>query len=183
MSAMSVKRSRGICLSLLSLSLLALSHQGYAHPGHADPVTISRASSVYLQKLVPHYLKVQKALAQGAFTDETRGAASAIERLMKEANAKEKDPSGRKMFGAVAKSAGSIGAAAGIDEARAEFSGLNDELLPFFDSWPSHLLAHDLVLYTCHDTEQWWLQANGDKSADPYRGSSVHCSDLVEKER
>ena len=136
-----------------------------------------------MQKLVPHYLKVQKALSEGVFTDETKGAASAIERLMKEANSKEKDPSGRKMFGAVAKSAGSISAATEIEAARAEFSSLNDELLPFFDSWPSHLLAHDLVLYTCNDTEQWWLQANGDKVADPYRGSSVHCNDLTEKER
>ncbi len=179
-----MKRSRSVCLPLLStLALALLSQLGYAHPGHADPVTISRASNVYLQKLVPHYLKVQKALSLDAFTDEVKEAASAIERLTKEAGAKEKDPSGRKMFGAVTKSAGSISAAAGIDAARAGFAELNDELLPFFDSWPSHLLAYDLVLYTCNDTKQWWLQVNGDKVADPYRGSSVRCDDLTEKER
>lgn len=180
----SMNLNRGILPGLLAMLALALtSQQGYAHPGHADPVTISRSSGVYLEKLVPHYLKVQKALAQDAFTEETKGAASAIERLTKEANAKEKDPSGRKMFGSVSKSAGSISAAGGIEAAREAFASLNDELLPFFDSWPSHLLAHDLVLYTCHDTEQWWLQANGDKVADPYRGASVRCDDLVEKER
>lgn len=179
-----MKQSCKVWLPFLSMLMLTLlNHQIYAHPGHADPVTISRATNVYLQKLVPHYLKIQKALSQDGLTDEVKGAAGAIERLMKEAGAKERDSSGRKMYVAVAKSAGSISAAAGIEEAREAFSELNDELLPFFASWPSHLLAHDLVLYTCNDTEQWWMQANGDKVADPYRGSSVHCADLVERGR
>jgi hypothetical protein len=179
----SIKRHRGILSGVLFVLLALTGQHGHAHPGHADPVTISRSSGVYLEKLLPHYLKVQKALAQGVFTEETQGAADAIQRLTKEAGAKEKDPSGRKMFGAVSKAAAAIGAADGIDAAREAFAALNDELLPFFDSWPSHLLAHDLVLYTCDDTEQWWLQANGDKVADPYRGASVRCGKLVEKER
>lgn len=178
-----VKRNLGILSSALLILTVLTAQQIHAHPGHADPVTISRSSSMYLQNLVPHYLKLQKAFAQGVFTEETQGAADAIQRLTREAAGKEKDPSGRKMFGAVSKAAAAISAAEGIDAAREAFVSLNDELLPFFDSWPSHLLAHDLVMYTCKDTEQWWLQANGDKVADPYRGASVRCEALVEKER
>lgn len=175
---------RNSWLRLLSMLGLVLVHQqSYAHPGHADPITISRSSSVYLQKLLPHYLKIQKALAQEEFNDDVKGAASAIERLGKEASAKETDPSGRKMFSGVAKWAASIGAAGEVGDAREAFDELNDVLLPFFNEWPSHLLAHDLVLYTCNDTKQWWLQTNGDKVADPFRGALVPCDDLVEKER
>lgn len=174
---------KSVGISLLLALILAPLHQIHAHPGHADPVTISRGSNVYMKNLVPHYLKLQKALAGDDLTEEAKGAAGAIERLAKEAHAKEKDPSGKKMFDAVARSAGAIGAAAGIEDAREGFAELNDSLLPFFDSWPSHLLAHDLVLYTCEDTEQWWMQANGDTVADPYRGSSIRCADLTEKAR
>ncbi|VAW86686.1 hypothetical protein MNBD_GAMMA17-590 [hydrothermal vent metagenome] len=168
-------------LLLLTLALVPLS-QGYAHPGHADTVTISRSTHVYLQKMVPHYLKIQKSLAIGELNAETRGAAEAIQRLIKKARKKEKDPSGKRMYKGVVKTAGFIGAASSIEAAREEFAELNDILLPFFDNWPNHILEHDLVLYTCKETKQWWLQPNGDKVADPYRGASVACADLTEKE-
>ncbi len=166
---------------LLALTLAPIS-QSYAHPGHADPVTISRATHVYMQKLVPHYLTIQKALAAGELTDEARGAAEAIQRLVKKARKKENNPSGKKMYKGVAKAAGFIASAGSVDAAREEFDELNNILMPFFDNWPSHILEHDLVLYTCKETTQWWLQANGDKAADPYRGASVTCDTLTEKE-
>jgi len=153
-----------------------------AHPGHAEPVTISRDTHVYMQKLVPHYLKIQKGLAAGELNDEIQGAAQAIERLLKKASKKESNASGKKMYKGVAKAAGSITAASDVDAARKAFAELSDILLPFFDSWPSHLLEHDLVLYTCKETKQWWLQANGDAVDDPYRGAGVACADLTEKE-
>ncbi len=168
-------------LLLLILSLIPLS-QSYAHPGHADPVTISRDTHVYMQKMVPHYLKVQKALAAGELSAEAKGAADAIQRLVKKARKKESDASGKKMYKGVAKAAGFISSATSIDAAREEFDELNNILMPFFDSWPSHILEHDLVLYTCKETTQWWLQANGDKVADPYRGASASCAELTEKE-
>jgi hypothetical protein len=168
-------------LLLLVLALAPLSHS-VAHPGHADPVTISRSTHVYMQKLVPHYLKIQKALAVGELNAEAKDAAEAIQRLIKKARKKEKDPSGKRMYKGVAKAAGFISAASNLETAREEFAELSDILLPFFDSWPNHILEHDLVLYTCKETKQWWLQANGDKVADPYRGASVTCADLTEKE-
>jgi len=167
---------------LLMLALMAPLSQSYAHPGHADPVTISRSTHVYMQKLVPHYLKIQKGLAAGELSDEVKGAAEAIKRLVGKARKKESDSSGKKMYKAVAKAADFIAKAGDVDTAREEFSELNDRLMPFFDRWPNHILEHDLVLYTCKESKQWWLQANGDKVADPYRGASVACSDLVEKE-
>ncbi len=168
-------------LLLFILALAPLS-QSYAHPGHADPVTISRDTHVYMQKLIPHYLKVQKALAAGELSAEAKGAADAIQRLVKKARKKESDSSGKKMYKGVAKAAGFISSATSIDTAREEFDELNNILMPFFDHWPSHILEHDLVLYTCKETEQWWLQANGDTVADPYRGASVACTELTEKE-
>lgn len=171
----------GLALLLFAL-LVAPLGQTYAHPGHADPVTISRATHAYMQKLVPHYLTIQQGLAAGELNDGVKGAAQAIERLAKKARKKESDSSGKKMYKAVAKSAGFIAAANNVGSAREEFAELSDTLLPFFDNWPNHILEHDLVLYTCKETKQWWLQANGDKVADPYRGASVSCADLVEKE-
>ncbi len=167
---------------LLFILALAPLGQSYAHPGHADPVTISRDTHVYMQKLIPHYLKVQKALAAGELSAEAKGAADAIQRLVKKARKKESDSSGKKMYKGVAKAAGFISSATSIDTAREEFDELNNILMPFFDHWPTHILEHDLVLYTCKETEQWWLQANGDTVADPYRGASVACAELTEKE-
>ncbi len=166
---------------LLALGLAPIG-QGYAHPGHADPVTISRATHIYMQKLVPHYLTIQKALAAGELSDKAKGAAEAIQRLAKKARKKESDSSGKKMYKGVAKAAGFISSAGTIDAAREEFDELNNILMPFFDHWPSHILEHDLVLYTCKETTQWWLQPNGEKAADPYRGASVVCDKLIEKE-
>jgi len=168
-------------LLLLVLALAPLS-QSLAHPGHADPVTISRSTHIYMQKLVPHYLIVQKGLAVGEVNEAVKGAADAIQRLVKKARKKESDPSGKKMYKGVGKAAGFISSASSLDAAREEFSELSDILLPFFDSWPNHILEHDLVLYTCKESKQWWLQANGDKVADPYRGATAHCADLIEKE-
>ncbi len=179
---MNVLLKSGGFVGVLVVFLLIPLGQSYAHPGHADPVTISRVTHVYMQKLVPHYLKIHKGLAAGTLNDEVKGAAEAIERLVNKARKKESDASGKKMYKSVAKASGFIAAANDIASAREEFAELNDVLMPFFDSWPSHILEHDLVLYTCEDTEQWWLQANGDKVADPYRGASVACADLVEKE-
>ena len=175
-----LKRNRPVLL-LLTLVFAPLG-QSYAHPGHAGPVTISRSTHAYMQKVVPHYLKIQKGLAAGELSDEIKGAAQAIERLLKKAGKKETDASGKKMYKGVAKAAGLIMAASDVNAARKTFAGLSDTLLPFFDSWPNHILEHDLVLYTCKETEQWWLQANGDAVADPYRGAGVVCSDLTEKE-
>lgn len=169
-------------LLLLVALVLAPLNQSFAHPGHADPVTISRSTHVYMQKLVPHYLEIQKGLAAGEVSDAVKGAAEAIQRLVKKARKKESDPSGKKMYKGVAKAAGFISSASSLDSAREEFDELNNIMMPFFDNWPNHLLEHDLVLYTCKETTQWWLQANGDKVADPYRGAAAHCSDLVEKE-
>ncbi len=174
------KHSRHAIL-LLALGLTPLS-QSYAHPGHADPVTISRDTHVYMQKLVPHYLKIQQGLAAGELNETVSGAADAIQRLVKKARKKESDSSGKKMYKGVAKAAGFINSASSLEAAREEFDELNNILMPFFDHWPNHILEHDLVLYTCKETEQWWLQANGDKAADPYRGTSVSCTDLIEKE-
>ncbi len=168
----------GLVLVLVSVPV----GQSFAHPGHADPVTISRSTHIYMQKLVPHYLTIQKALAAGELTDEAKGAAEAIQRLVKKARKKESDPSGKKMYKGVAKAAGFINSASSLDAAREEFDELNNILMPFFDHWPSHILEHDLVLYTCEETKQWWLQANGDRVADPYRGASVVCEKLTEKE-
>lgn len=176
-----LKSLNRITMLLLVLALIPLS-QGYAHPGHADPVTISRGTHVYMQKLVPHYIKIQKALAADTLDQDVKGAADAIERLANKAHEIESDPSGKKMYDVVAKSAGAIATASSVESAREAFAELNDKLLLFFNNWPSHILEHDLVLYTCKETKQWWLQANGDEVADPYRGSSVSCADLVEKE-
>lgn len=168
-----------------ALVVLALTigpiNQGYAHPGHADPVTISRTTLVYLQKLVPHYLEVQKHLAASKLNDKIKSAAEAMQRLAEKASEKESDPSGKKMYKAVTKSASFIQAAGTIDAAREAFAELNDQLLPFFDNWPSHLIEQDLVLYICKETKQWWMQPNGEKIADPYRGADIHCGNLVEK--
>ncbi len=175
-----LKKNRRI-LWVVMLALTPLG-QSYAHPGHADPVTISRSTHVYMQKIVPHYLKIQKGLAAGDLSEDVKGAADAIKRLAGKARKKESDPSGKRMYKSVAKAAGFIAQASDIRNAREEFAELNDVLMPFFDHWPNHILEHDLVLYTCKETEQWWLQANGDKVADPYRGADVHCASLVEKE-
>lgn len=166
---------------LLMLAFAPLS-QSYAHPGHADPVTISRTTHVYMQKLIPHYLKIQQGLAAGELNETVKGAADAIQRLAKKARKKESDASGKKMYKSVGKNVGFIAVAGDVDAAREEFAELNDALMPFFDNWPNHILEHDLVLYTCKETKQWWLQANGDKVADPYRGAAVTCTDLTEKE-
>ena len=164
---------------------LALSPFGpvNAHPGHADPVTISRDTHTYMQKLVPHYLKIQKGLVVGELNDEIKGAAQAIERLAQKGRKKETDRTGIKMYKGVAKAAGFIAAANDVDTARVEFAELSDILLPFFDSWPNHIQEHNLVLYTCKETKQWWLQVNSDAVADPYRGSGVACANLIEKEK
>ena len=153
-----------------------------AHPGHADPITISRDTHVYMQKLVPPYLKIQSALAEGELNETVKEAADAIKQLVDNAWEKERDPSGKRMYKGVAKAAGFVAAANNIDVAREAFAEFNDTLLPFFDSWPNHILEHNLVLYICKETKQWWLQTKGDKAADPYRGASVPCVDLVEKE-
>ncbi len=165
---------------LLMLTLLPLD-QSYAHPGHADPVTISRSTHIYMQKLIPHYLTIQKPLAADELSEATKEAAEAIKRLVKKARKKESDPSGKKMYKGVAKAAGFISSASSLGAAREEFGELNNVLMPFFDNWPNHILEHDLILYTCEETKQWWLQANGEKAADPYRGASVICPDLIEK--
>lgn len=175
-----LKKNRQI-LWVMMLALIPLG-QSHAHPGHADPVTISRSTHVYMQKLIPHYLKIQKGLAAGDLNEDVKGAADAIKRLAGKARKKESDPSGKRMYKAVAKAAGFIAQASDINNAREEFAELNDVLMPFFDNWPNHILEHDLVLYTCKETKQWWLQANGDKVADPYRGAGVPCASLVEKE-
>ncbi len=175
-------KKRTLALLLLGTLAAAPMTAPLAHPGHADPVTISRATHAYMQKIVPHYLKIRKALAAGELNDDVKGAAEAIERLAKKARRKESDPSGKKMYKGVAKSAGFIASATDLASAREEFAELSDTLLPFFDHWPSHILEHDLVLYTCKETKQWWLQANGEKVADPYRGAGVKCNELTEKE-
>ncbi len=169
---------------LFLLIVLALSPVGQAlsHPGHDDPVTISRATHVYMQNIVPHYLEIQKGLAADILSDAVKDAAKSIETIAKKARRKESDSSGKKMYKGVAKSAAFIHSAVSVSAARLEFDELNNTLMPFFDHWPSHIKEHDLVLYTCNDTEQWWLQKNGEEPADPFRGGSVGCSDLVEKE-
>lgn len=175
---------RSICRSIIVISALSLSNIGgvAAHPGHAAPVTISRVTHVYLQNIIPYYLKIQKGLARGEMSGDVKGAAEEIKRLAAKARRKEIDPSGKKMYKGVALAAEFISVASTIRVARKEFAELNDTLMPFFDKWPSHILEHDLVLYTCKETKQWWLQGSSEKAADPYRGAAAHCADLTEKE-
>ncbi len=171
----------GLGLLLLMLIFTPLS-QSVAHPGHADPVTISRNTHVYMQELVPHYLTIQKELAAGNLSDIAKMAASNIQRLVKKARKKESDSSGKKMYKGVAKAAGFINSATDLGGAREEFDELNNIMMPFFDNWPSHIQEHNLVLYTCKETTQWWLQSRDTSVADPYRGAEVVCTDLIEKD-
>lgn len=175
-----IKQS-GSTLLLLILMLVPMS-QSLAHPGHADSVTISRTTHVYMQELIPHYLNIQKGLAAGELSAPVKEAAGNIWQLVKKARKKESDPSGKKMYKGVAKAAGLINTANDLKAAREAFDELNDILLPFFDNWPNHIKEHELVLYTCKETKQWWLQLSDDTAADPYRGVGITCVNLTEKE-
>lgn len=157
-------------------------HPGHAHSfGEADPVTISRSTHVYMQEIVPHYLKIQHDLAADQFGDAVKNSAKEIERVATTAHEKETSRSGKKMYKGVAQYAAEIHSSADIKTVRDTFVKLNDILLPFFDTWTSHISEHNMVLYTCKDTKQWWLQVNNEKPADPYRGASAQCKELSKK--
>lgn len=158
--------------------VLFLPAAAFAHPGHADPVTISRSTAGYIKQIVAPYLQVQEALSAGRFDAPATAAAGQLQQLAGEANAKEKDPSGRRMYHEVGAAAARVAAAADLDTARRHFSGLNDALLPFFDSWPSYRAAHDVVIYVCKASEQWWMQRTG-AALIPYGGGAAACGDLV----
>lgn len=168
-------------ISLITALLMIPQTDISAHPGHADPVTISRSSIVYIQQIVPYYLKIQEKLASGLLDDDIKKTALEINKAMEEAGSKEKDPSGKKMFKGVAVSADLIARAETIDEVRKGFRDLNDRLLPFFDNWPSHIKKHELVLYTCKSSKTWWLQRKG-TPATPYNEDTKTCGQLLKKE-
>ena len=157
-------------------------HPGHAHSfGEADPVTISRNTHNYLLEVISHYLKIQQDLTADKFSDTVKNSAKEIERVATSAAKKESSRSGKKMYKGVAKSAAEIHSTADIKTARETFVKLNDIFLPFFDTWTIHLSQQNLVLYTCKDTKQWWLQSKDEEPADPYRGASAECKELSKK--
>ncbi|KAF0193101.1 MAG: hypothetical protein FD165_204 [Gammaproteobacteria bacterium] len=164
--------------AVLAVLLLLPLGAALAHPGHADPVTISRNTAGDIKQIVPLYLQVQEALAAERFDAAAAAAAERLQHVAGEANGKEKDPSGQRMYRVVGATAGRIAQSPNIDTARRHFSDLSDALLPFLDSWPSHREAHGSVIYVCKTSEQWWMQKQG-AAIIPYAGGMAACGELA----
>ncbi len=152
----------------------------FAHPGHAHPkdLRISRSTHKNMQSMVPEYLAIADALANGAFDQSTKKAAEKIAKEAGSAEENESERTGRKMYRKILAGAKEIQKAGNLAKAREGFANLNSGIIPFFHTWTGHLDEHGLTMFECKDGRAGWMQ-KGTQAKDPYRGiNGEKCPDL-----